>query len=65
MTTLGINIIGKELVFSREHTARYLIGSGKAEELMKQANVDGLLVGGASLDPESFAKIVQFEERMN
>lgn len=37
VTTLGINIIGKELVFSREHTARYLIGSGKAAELMKQA----------------------------
>ncbi|HBJ85198.1 MAG TPA: GTPase HflX [Verrucomicrobiales bacterium] len=37
VATLGINIIGKELVFAREHTARYLIGSGKAEELMKQA----------------------------
>lgn len=35
--TLGINIVGKELVFAREHTARYLIGSGKSEELMKQA----------------------------
>ncbi len=35
--TLGINIIGKELVFAREHTARYLIGSGKSAELMKQA----------------------------
>ncbi len=35
--TLGINIIGSELVFAREHTARYLIGSGKSEELMKQA----------------------------
>jgi GTP-binding protein HflX len=35
--TLGINIIGKELVFAREHTARYFIGSGKSAELMKQA----------------------------
>lgn len=35
--TLGINIVGKELVYAREHTARHLIGSGKAAELMKQA----------------------------
>ena len=35
--TLGISICGKELVFAREHTARYLIGSGKSAELMKQA----------------------------
>lgn len=29
-------------------------------ELMDQANIDGALVGGASLEPESFAKIVDF-----
>lgn len=29
-----------------------------APEFMKRSEVDGLLVGGASLDPESFAKIV-------
>jgi GTP-binding protein HflX len=39
--TLGINIIDKELVFAREHTARYLIGSGKSAELMKEAKEVG------------------------
>jgi triosephosphate isomerase len=29
-----------------------------AAELMAQPDVDGSLVGGASLDPQSFAKIV-------
>ncbi|MFQ5417894.1 MAG: triose-phosphate isomerase [Myxococcota bacterium] len=29
--------------------------------LMAQPDIDGALVGGASLDPESFSKIVQFE----
>ncbi len=37
VTTLGIGIIGMDLVFAREHTARYLIGSGKSQELMDQA----------------------------
>ena len=32
---------------------------GNAEELMSAANVDGVLVGGASLDPESFGQIAQ------
>ncbi len=38
-------------------------GSVKAattEELMAQPDVDGALVGGASLDPDEFARIVQF-----
>lgn len=30
-----------------------------ARELMSQADIDGALVGGASLDPRSFAQIVQ------
>ncbi len=34
-----------------------------AAALMAQTHVDGLLVGGASLDPESFAEIITFEER--
>lgn len=33
---------------------------GNAAELMGMANIDGLLVGGASLEAESFAKIVQY-----
>jgi triosephosphate isomerase len=31
---------------------------GNAAEILSQADVDGALVGGASLDPEDFAKIV-------
>ena len=30
------------------------------DELMKQADIDGALVGGASLDAKSFARIVEF-----
>jgi triosephosphate isomerase len=40
-------------------------GSVKAaniDELMAQADIDGVLVGGASLDPREFARIVRFEE---
>ena len=38
-------------------------GSVKAAniaELMAEPDIDGALVGGASLDPEEFARIVQF-----
>jgi triosephosphate isomerase len=41
-------------------------GSVKPEnvrDLMGQADIDGALVGGASLDPESFAKIVHFDQQ--
>jgi triosephosphate isomerase len=31
------------------------------DELMAQADIDGALVGGASLDPEAFSRIVNFE----
>ncbi len=31
-----------------------------AAELMEQADIDGALVGGASLDPDDFAQIVQY-----
>jgi triosephosphate isomerase len=33
------------------------------EELMRQPNIDGALVGGASLDPHSFARIVRASEK--
>ena len=42
-------------------------GSAKAsnaEELLGQPDVDGLLVGGASLDPDEFAKIIQAAGRV-
>jgi triosephosphate isomerase (TIM) len=35
------------------------VKAGTTEELMAQSDVDGALVGGASLDPEEFARIVQ------
>jgi triosephosphate isomerase (TIM) len=35
-----------------------------AADLMKEQHVDGLLVGGASLDPEEFSRIVKFEESL-
>ena len=44
--------------------ARILYGgsvkSANIVEIMKQADVDGVLVGGASLDPEEFARIARF-----
>ena len=36
------------------------VKSSSIKELMNEADVDGALVGGASLDPEEFAKIVNF-----
>ena len=39
------------------------VKAGTTEELMSQPDVDGALVGGASLDPEEFARIVQFAAR--
>ena len=31
-----------------------------APDLMKQTDIDGLLVGGASLDPEEFSRIIKY-----
>jgi triosephosphate isomerase len=36
------------------------VKSANIAEIMKQADVDGVLVGGASLDPEEFARIAKF-----
>ena len=36
------------------------VKSSNVVEIMKQPDVDGALVGGASLDPEEFAKIAKF-----
>ncbi len=35
------------------------------KELMAQEDIDGALVGGASLQPESFAKLVNSQEKMS
>lgn len=34
---------------------------GNIDEIMAQSEIDGVLVGGASLDPAGFARIVNFE----
>jgi triosephosphate isomerase len=34
---------------------------GNISELMARSDIDGALVGGASLDAETFSKIVQFK----
>ncbi len=39
------------------------VGPHNIDELMAQPDVDGVLVGGASLDLVSFTRIVQFERR--
>jgi triosephosphate isomerase len=33
---------------------------GNTAELMAQSEIDGALVGGASLDPDDFARIIQY-----
>jgi triosephosphate isomerase len=38
------------------------VKSSNIAELMAQPDIDGALVGGASLDPDEFARIVQFRE---
>ncbi len=36
------------------------VKAGNAAEIMAQPDIDGALVGGASLDPEEFSRIVQY-----
>jgi triosephosphate isomerase len=36
---------------------------GNVDDLMSQPEVDGALVGGASLDAESFVRIVRFKSQ--
>lgn len=36
------------------------VKGGNANELMSQPDIDGALVGGASLDPDEFARVIQF-----
>ena len=50
---------------SAADTVRVLYGgsvkASNIDELMAQPDIDGVLVGGASLDPAEFARIVRFE----
>lgn len=38
---------------------------GNAEELLSQPDVDGGLIGGASLEPDSFSEIIQIAENLS
>lgn len=38
------------------------VKAGNIAELMAQPDIDGALVGGASLDPDEFARIIQFPQ---
>ena len=52
-----------ELIKSLVTNAKILYGGSVNEKnafhLMNNSNIDGLLVGGASLDPKEFANIAQ------
>ena len=37
------------------------VNPGTIDQLMAQSDIDGVLVGGASLDPEGFARIANFQ----
>ncbi len=53
----------------QRETIRILYGgsmnAANAEELLKQSDIDGGLIGGASLKPEEFRKIVQVAEALS
>ncbi|CAB4874692.1 unannotated protein [freshwater metagenome] len=57
-------VIAEELSSESAEATRILYGgsvkSGNIASFMREKDVDGALVGGASLDAEEFAKIVQF-----
>ena len=54
--------LAEQFSVAASDTCRVIYGGsvkpGNAPELMRQSDVDGALVGGASLDPTSFAEIV-------
>jgi len=63
---LAIRQILVELFGVGDATSMRIIYGGSVkptnvDELMSQTNIDGALVGGASLDAESFARIVRFK----
>ena len=37
------------------------VKAGNVAELMARPDIDGALVGGASIDPDEFARIVQYQ----
>ncbi len=55
-------ILGKETAAQVRILYGGSVGPHNIDELMAQDDIDGALVGGASLQVQSFARIVQFEE---
>lgn len=57
----------KEMYYEKADNIRILYGGSVSPEninsIMKIKNVNGVLVGGASLDPEKFSKIVKYENQ--
>ncbi len=58
-------VIGKirQLLKNPDVTIQYggSVKPGNVDEIMAQPEIDGALVGGASLEPDSFARIVNFK----
>ena len=54
----GIKIFNKEIAANIHILYGGSAKPANAEELMQQENIDGLLVGGASLEYKSFADII-------
>jgi triosephosphate isomerase len=55
------SIFGAEAANSTRLLYGGSVKSGNAAAILGQTDVDGVLVGGASLDPAEFASIVRFE----
>jgi len=51
--------IGQEASLSTQILYGGSVNANNSEDLLKLKNVDGLLIGGASLDPLSFSKIIE------
>ena len=62
-TVAFVRALVQDIDKSAGQAVRILYGGSlkpeNAEELLRLPDVDGALVGGASLDPESFARIVE------
>lgn len=56
------NLIRKQ--FKKQVTILYggSVNAGNIDSLMAEDEIDGVLVGGASLKPEDFARIIKFKE---
>jgi triosephosphate isomerase (EC 5.3.1.1) len=58
LRNLLVSMYGKELAQSIPILYGGSVTPENIADLIKEPNVDGVLVGGASLDPEKFLKIV-------